>query len=234
MRSEYMLLIQRLREKVLRAASYVWTYQKSSFQATNHMAVSDDTFFNILCRICRRRLAPMIFCRSCTNGKVFGKYLGGVFYWDCIWCLSCVLGMFWRGFVIMAWAAPSSVSQWSRYWGRLALGVCKWLNKGLVRARIFSHYVRCHIGVTWRTWNIARKKSTHCSTGLNKERHKSSEHWSNLSDGQVELATIHNGWDQNEAAIHLSLAQECKALQIIVSRPLSKRQDGKLGQIPAR
>lgn len=41
----------------------------------------------------------------------------------------------------------------------------------------------------------------------------------------IKLATLHNGWDQNEAAVPLSLALESKVLQVLVGLPLSEVQD---------
>lgn len=42
---------------------------------------------------------------------------------------------------------------------------------------------------------------------------------------QIELATLHNRWDWNKAGVHIFLALEGKALQVLVSRPLREHQD---------
>lgn len=42
---------------------------------------------------------------------------------------------------------------------------------------------------------------------------------------QVRLATLQNGWNWNEAAVHLTLALEWEVLQVLADWPLNKHQD---------
>lgn len=44
---------------------------------------------------------------------------------------------------------------------------------------------------------------------------------------QVEVATLHNGWYQNEAGIHLTLTLKGEVPQVLADRLLNEHQDAK-------